>query len=69
MWTIGLMGMEVDWVALSPAPPGVFLSVGQAWNDIPKRAEGEIVKVDMQLFENWQYGICAMELIKKSPLF
>lgn len=64
------MGTEVDWVALSPAPPAVFLSVGQAWNDIPKRTEGEIVKVvDMQLFENCQYGICAMELIKKSPLF
>lgn len=61
--------MEVDWVALSPAPPAVFLFVGQAWNDIPKRAEGEIIKVDMQLFENCQYGICAMELIKKSPLF
>lgn len=44
--------MEVDWVALSAAPPAAFLSVGQAWNDIPKRAEGEIVKDDMQLFEN-----------------
>ncbi len=37
--------MEVDWVALSPAPPGVFLSVGQAWNDIPKRAEGKSLRL------------------------
>ncbi len=30
------MGTEVGWVALCPAPPAVFLSVGQAWTDIPK---------------------------------
>lgn len=36
--------MEADSAALSPAPPAVSPSVVQAWNDIPERAEGHIVK-------------------------
>lgn len=44
LWTVGPMGMEADQAVLSPVPPAVSPSVDQAWNGIPERVEGQIVK-------------------------
>lgn len=59
---MGVMGLRADQTVLSPAPPAVSPSIGQAWNGIPERAEGQIIKDDLKSTCNC-LKTCNMEFV------